>query len=698
LLTALAECEARQRALFSNATVGIALADVQGRLLEVNEAYARMLGYSAQELQGMSIAELTHPEDEPLETDYLAAIARGERDSYQIEKRYLHRSGREVWGELAVSGQRDERGRLVQLIGVVTDITGRKQEQAHLRLMGEVFRQVGEAILVSDQDNRIVMVNQAFTALTGYRPEEVMGRNPSLLSAGQTPREVYQKMWAALRERGHWQGEIWDRRKDGAVYPKLLSIALLKDDRGRLTHHIACFTDITEHKEAENRIRYLALHDTLTGLPNRLCLQERLGQALLAAHRRQEMLGVILIDLDRFKLINDSLGHHLGDALLVQTGARLQAAVRNDDVVARLGGDEFVVVVTGAATMEVVLSVAGKLLETLRQPYQIEGQVLHATPSMGISFYPEDGKDADTLMRNADAAMYHAKSQGRNGLQCFDPALNAAATERFILESNLPRALAQGEFVLHYQAQIDGQSGCLMGVEALVRWLDPERGLVPPDRFIPVAEETGLIVPLGAWVLEEACRQRQAWHRQGLPAFRVAVNLSVLQLRQADFPGQVARLLERHGLTAADLELEITESAAMGNPLETIEMLNKIKAMGISMAIDDFGTGYSSLAYLKLLPIDSLKLDRSFVKDIETSQDDAVICSATIVLAHALGLSVVAEGVETAAQEHYLLRQGCDYLQGYLFSKPLTATELERLLGSLDARLCLRSAADRRQH
>lgn len=690
VLSSLARSEARQRTIFSTATVGLALADFEGRLLEVNQAYGRMLGYEPEEMQGVSVSQFTHPEDFGQEAAFLAAIARGEQDSYQMEKRYIHRDGREFWVDLAVGCQRDSRGQPVHLIGVVSDITARKQDQAALRLMGEVFRQAGEAILVTDHENRIVMVNQAFTALTGYSPEEVMGRNPRILSAGNTPRETYQKMWVAIQERGHWQGEVWDRRKDGVVYPKLLSISVLKDGEGRLSHHIACFTDITEHKEAESRIRYLALHDTLTGLPNRLSLQERLRQALQAAQRRREVLGVIFIDLDRFKLINDTLGHHAGDALLVQLGRRLREAVRSDDVVARLGGDEFVVVVTGAPSSAVILEVAQKVLEILRQPYEIEGQSLHTTPSLGLSFFPGDGEDGDTLMRNADVAMYHAKALGRNNLQCFEPSLNAAAADRLALENNLPRALAQGEFVLHYQPQIDAESGCLVGVEALVRWMDPERGLVPPDRFIPVAEETGLIVPLGAWVLEEACRQRQAWYQQGLPPFRVAVNLSALQLQQEGFAGQVADLLKRYGLSPADLELEITESAAMGNPLETINLLKKIRAMGIPLAIDDFGTGYSSLAYLKLLPIDSLKLDRSFVKDIESNEDDAVICAATIALAHALGLTVVAEGVESTAQENYLLRLGCDQLQGYRYSRPLPEPELARLLAGLDQRLCLR--------
>ncbi len=682
-LASLARSEARQRSIFETASAGIALADFQGRLLEVNDAYARLLGYSPAQMVGLSIAEFSHGDDVATEVRYLEAIARGDQDSYQMEKRYLTRDGREVWVELSVGCLRDEKGRPLHLIGVVHDISARKADQARLHLMGEVFRHAGEAILVSDHENRIVMVNQAFTALTGYSFEEVRGRNPRLLSAGGTPAEDYQRMWAGIRERGHWQGEVWDRRKDGAVYPKLLSISVLRDAAGQITHHIASFTDISEHKEAENRIRYLALHDALTGLPNRLSLQERLEQALLGARRRQEMLGVIFVDLDRFKLINDTLGHHTGDALLIQLAERLLACVRSSDVVARLGGDEFVVVVTGVQSPEPVEAVAAKVLEALRQPYELDGRVLHTTPSLGISLFPRDGEDGGTLVRNADVAMYHAKSRGRNNIQCYEPALNAAASERLILENNLPKALEQGQFLLHYQPQIDAESGRLVGVEALVRWLDPERGLVPPDRFIPIAEETGLILPLGAWVLEEACRQRRAWYSAGLPAFQVAVNLSSLQLLEPGFVERVRALLAAHGLGPGDLELEITESVAMDNPMATINVLKEIKAMGVPVAIDDFGTGYSSLAYLKLLPIDTLKLDRSFVKDIEQGEDDAVICSATIALAHALGLSVVAEGVETQTQQRYLTRLGCDQLQGYLFSRPLPAEALEQLLQGL---------------
>lgn len=685
VFAALARSEARQRSIFETATAGIALADFQGQLLEVNGAYARLLGYTPAEMVGMPVARFTHADDFATEAVFLEAIARGERDAYQMEKRYLTREGDEVWVDLSVGCLRDERRQPLHLIGVVNDISARKAEQAHLHLMGEVFRHAGEAIMVTDQRNRIVMVNQAFSVLTGYSPEEVVGLNPRLLSAGKTPVSEYRKMWAAILERGHWQGEIWDKRKDGSVYPKLLSISVLRDEQGLVTHHIASFTNITEHKEAESRIRYLALHDTLTGLPNRLSLLDRLDLALNTARRRREMLGVVFIDLDRFKLINDTLGHHVGDSLLILLAQRLRQCVRASDLIARLGGDEFVVVVTEVQSVEMVVSVVQKILETLRQPYDIEGRMLHSTPSLGLSLFPTDGEDGDTLMRNADAAMYHAKALGRNGFQCYDPAMNAAASERLLLENSLPRALEQQEFVLYYQPQIDTESGRLVGVEALVRWQDPERGLVPPDRFIPIAEETGLILPLGAWVLEEACRQRQAWYQAGFPAFRVAVNLSALQLQQPELVSLVARLLENYRLAPGDLELEITESAAMGNPLDTIKTLTEIKAMGIPLAIDDFGTGYSSLAYLKLLPIDTLKLDRSFVKDIETDEDDAVICSATIALAHALGLSVVAEGVETAAQQHYLTRLGCDQLQGYRFSRPLPARELEALLGALAA-------------
>ncbi len=558
----------------------------------------------------------------------------------------------------------------------VRNILQRKRAETQLRLASHVFEHSGEAIMITDRENRIVEVNPAFTRLTGYTLEEVRGQNPRLLSSGRTTMEEYRAMWAALDEKGVWQGEMWDRHKNGGVYPKLLTISVVRNPHGEVDFYIASFNDISEQKAAEERIRHAAHHDALTGLPNRLHLSIVLEQALAVAQRDGEEVALMFIDLDRFKTINDTLGHPVGDALLVEVAGRLRECVRESDLVARLGGDEFVVTLAGKDVTRTSAHLAEKIQLRLSDPYEVEGHVLHTSPSIGISLFPHDGKSLDELMKNADTAMYHAKSLGRNNFQFFDTGMNQAAADRLLLENSLHTALDQEQFVLHYQPQIDPQTGATIGVEALVRWNHPERGMVPPDRFIPIAEETGLIVPLGDWVLDTACRQLRRWHDAGRAGLRMAVNLSLNQLRRPRLVEEVADVLHRHGLAGKDLELEITESVAMQNPEATIRLLEGLRNLGVELAIDDFGTGHSSLSYLKLLPIQRLKLDRGFVKDIESDPDEAAICSATSALAHALELEVVAEGVETETQRDYLQRLGCNVMQGYLFSRPLPAEAL----------------------
>jgi len=562
------------------------------------------------------------------------------------------------------------------LLARVRNLLQRKRAEAQLRLAAHVFEYSGEAIMVTDHANRILQVNPAFTRLTGYTLEEISGQNPRILASGRTTPEEYRAMWQSIHERGFWQGEMWDRNKNGSIYPKLLTISVVRNPRGDIEYHIASFADITEQKATEERIRHAAHHDPLTDLPNRLHLQIALQQMLATAHRQGGKLAVMFIDLDRFKLINDTLGHPVGDELLIEVARRLKDCVRESDVLARLGGDEFVIVVLGDTTISrVTRIIADKIIHRLVQPYLIAGHTLHSSPSIGISLYPNDGENIEVLMKNADTAMYHAKSMGRNNYQFFNAKMNQATAERLQLENQLHGALHDGQFVLHYQPQIDLRSGRLLAVEALVRWQHPQRGLIPPDQFIPIAEENGMIVALGDWILETACRQLRAWRDQG-QHLNVAVNLSLHQLRHPNLAGQIASVLRRHRLTGNDLELEITESAAMKNPETTIKILRQLRDLGIHLAIDDFGTGYSSLSYLKLLPIDCLKLDRSFVKDIEADPNDATICQATIALAHALGLRVTAEGVETKAQRDFLQRLGCDTIQGYLIAKPLPAEQV----------------------
>jgi len=567
-------------------------------------------------------------------------------------------------------------------LATLIDLTERKQAQESLYLYANAFEHSGEAMLITDQDNRIQVANPAFHKLTGYELEDVIGQDPKILSAGRTPHETYQEMWAALNEGGFWQGEIWDRDKSGTIHPKWAAISVIRDQDGQLTHHIASYTDISDRKAAEERIYRLAHHDPLTGLLNRFSLESRLEQSLMTARREDKKVAVMFIDLDRFKVINDTLGHHIGDDLLVEVARRLKDCVRESDIVARQGGDEFVVVVTGMEDTSTAATVASKISRNLAAPYMIGPHDLYSTPSIGISLFPSDGDDVDELMKNADTAMYHAKDLGRNNYQFFSAAMTEEAQDRLDMERDLSTALADGQFELYYQPQIRTSTGEVCGVEALVRWNHPTRGLVPPMKFIPISEESGLIEPLGSWVLDEACRQLAEWQGQGITGIRVAVNLSPHQLRSATLVSQVQSVLQTHGLSGPDLELEVTETAAMDDPNMAVEQLQALRSLGVSIAIDDFGTGYSSLAYLKLLPIQVLKLDRSFVADIGTGSDDDAISAATMAMARNLKLQVVAEGVETPLQSEFLASHGCDFLQGYMFGKPKPASFWsERWLG-----------------
>jgi diguanylate cyclase (GGDEF)-like protein/PAS domain S-box-containing protein len=597
----------------------------------------------------------------------------------------LRPDGNVVAVELIVKETRAPSGTPVCIVSVLpqdsVEAAALKVERRAL-LMDSVFEHSAEAILITDSHNRIIETNPAFTRLTGYSQEEAFGRNPGFLSSGQTTPEQYREMWVTLRETGCWQGEIWDKRKDGSTFPKWLTISTAYDSDGTVCNYIANFTDLSERKEAAERLAHLAHHDPLTDLLNRHALEKHLDTTLAAAKRDSNCVGLVLIDMDRFKDINDTLGHHIGDGLLIKIAERLKDCVRASDIVARLGGDEFVVVLQDIENPMAVAGVASKLCRNVGEPYEISGHSLYSTPSIGIAMFPGDGEDAETLMRHADAAMYHAKSQGRNNFQFFNDSMNEASRERLELEMLLRKALestslaSAPQFQLYFQPQLHVETGQIVGLEALARWNSPELGPIPPARFIPVAEETGLIQPLGDWVFWEACRHLRNFKNLGLNNLRVAINLSCQQLRHEALPVVVRGALACYDLAPTDLELEITESTAMQNPAATIAILEQLKDMGIALAIDDFGTGYSSLSYLKHLPIHRLKLDRSFVSEIESSGSDAAICSATIVLGHNLGLDLVAEGVETEAQRDHLTRLGCDVLQGFLYSKPVPADQI----------------------
>ena len=616
-----------------------------------------------------------HPDDRELvNRAYIDSLQ--SRRPYKITHRLLFDDGRIKFVEEACETLFDEEGNPALSQGTVQDITEQKLAEETISLYANVFRHSAEAIMITDLDNRIVAINPALTQLTGYSLDELVGKNPQILASGLTSQATYEEMWDALEDAGHWHGELNDRRKNGEIYPKWATISVVRNDAGKVVNYIASFNDITERKAAEERINHLAHHDALTGLYNRFSLEDRMGQAIAQAQREENQLAVLFIDLDRFKVINDTLGHHVGDALLVEVAKRLQASVRDSDIVARLGGDEFVIVLTGFDNAELVASTAEKVVERVSTPYKIGDHELRSSPSIGISIFPGDGRDVDNLMKNADIAMYHAKEQGRNNYQFFTEEFNKVAHERMALEHDLRVALEKGQLELYYQPKVEALDGRISGLEALVRWNHPEHGLVMPDKFISIAEESGLIEPLGDWVLNEACRQYDLWRRQEGLSLKMAVNLSPKQLCDPNLVNRLQATMKKYQIAEGELELEITETAVMTNAELAIEQMKAIRAAGVCLAIDDFGTGYSSLSHLKSFPIQVLKIDRTFVRDIEKNESDAAICLAAISLSHDLGLKVVAEGVETEAQKDFLISHKCDTLQGYLFSRPLPADKV----------------------
>ncbi|HET7776486.1 MAG TPA: EAL domain-containing protein, partial [Azospira sp.] len=666
------ESEERYRQMFENNTSIKLLIDPEdGAIVDANPAAAGFYGYPLALLRTMNIHQINELSPQEVQEE-MALAAREARRYFNFRHRLAGGEVREVEvhsGPLLVRGRR-------LLYSIIHDVTARKRAEEQLKLSAKVFEGASEGILICDRDNRIMSVNRAFTEITGYSEAEVRGRDPRVLNSGRHDTAFFATLWHHLKTAGTWQGEVWNRRKDGEIYPEWLSITTVWDEAGAVSNYVAVFADISERKRHEERIRFLAEHDFLTGLPNRSLLHDRLEQAVVHGQRSGESLALLFLDLDRFKNINDSLGHHTGDALLQEVGRRIQTCVRGADTVSRPGGDEFVILLSSITSPQDAARVAEKLLSTLTRPYQLAGHELVITASIGIAVYPEDGEDFQTLLKNADAAMYYSKEAGRNSFHFFTQDMNARVFERLSLENSLRRALERQEFLLHYQPQVDLASGRVIGFEALIRWQHPELGLVPPLRFIPIAEDSGLIVPIGEWVLQEACRQNRAWQEQGMPAVPVAVNISVLQFRQPQFETTVAEALESSGLPPAFLELELTESMMLHQGEAAVGLLDRLKARGVQLSIDDFGTGYSSLAYLKRLPLDKLKIDQAFVRDIATDPDDAAITATIIQMAHNLGLAVIAEGVETEAELAFLQRHACGAGQGYHFARPMPAAEV----------------------
>lgn len=683
---ALGRLQSHNRILLENMADGLIEVDLDGFVRFLNPSACRMLHTVAESIIGrnLSILVCDHRDGAhkhyPTVRELLLQVHNQGRMANQ-EACFQRLDGSEFSVEMSLAPMPGSTGDSEGVVITFRDVTERLKLEERLRQAATVFQSASEAILVTDAQGRIIEINPAFETITGYSREEVIGQTPNMLNSGRHDSMFFHNMWLYIRKYGQWQGEIWNRRKNGEVFPEWLTVNTVVDDENNLTHFVAVYTDISEHKRIQDQLTHMTHHDALTDLPNRTLLDAMLEQAMKHADRTDVSVAVVYIDLDRFKNINDSMGHPAGDALLLQLSQRLKAVVRMDDFVARPGGDEFILMLQEIDSIAQVSNVMEKLMQVFTQPFQIDGHSIRMTASMGISLYPSDAEDAASLLSNADAAMYRAKEAGRNTYQFYTETLTEEVYEQMLLENALRGALDRHELYLVFQPQVDLDGLKIVGFEALLRWKHPEFGLVSPAKFIPLAEQSGLIHDIGHWVLNESCRQGQKWLQRGFEFGKISVNVAGPQLQRGDFVGLVQRALDDTQLPAEHLELEVTEGFIMRNVEEAIAQLNSLRDLGVSLAIDDFGTGYSSLSYLKKLPIQKLKIDQSFVRDIPRDSNDMAIAEAVIALGRAMSLHVIAEGVETEDQAQFLRDKGCCQAQGYLYGKPLAREDAESRLG-----------------
>jgi diguanylate cyclase (GGDEF)-like protein/PAS domain S-box-containing protein len=673
---ALRESEAHFRAVFDHAPIGMAVVSQAGQFLRVNLVLCKLVGYAKDQLEKLSFHEIIDADDRAEVMADLRALANDERLD-ELEKRYLCRDGSTGWMLLTASGLRNGEGDALHFIVQIKDISERKKAEEELKLAASVFDNTRDGVMVIDTMARIISVNPAFTAITGFSAEEAVGRKPNLMHSEQAPSDFCCELWDVLLREGHWEGEVWNRRKSGDAFLEWLSISMVPGPDGKPVSYVGVFNDITELRRKDEHIRHLAFHDPLTGVPNRSLLLDRLEHSIAFAEREQQHVGLMFIDLDRFKAVNDSLGHDVGDALLQEVAHRLSQCVRQSDTVARIGGDEFVILLEHARHPADYASLARKAVDSLGQPVKIGKHTIRVGASIGIACFPGDGADVFEMMKSADAAMYAAKSAGRGTYRFFQPAMSEGAAQRRNLEMELRNAVANGEMELYYQPMVSLGSDEPFGVEAQLRWRHPERGLVMPADFIPLAEETGIITELGDWVLGEACRQSSAWQALGLGRNRIAVTVAAKQLQQGNLAARIASLARRHGILPSDLEIKLTESVILANRGHIETIIDQLREIGVSVAIDDFGTSASSLAYLRGLPIDSLSIDRSLVSQADHDEDDAQFVRSILALGQALNATVVAEGVETESQADFLRACGCTLGQGYLYARPAPAAQTE---------------------
>ena len=689
----LAQSEALRSAIINNASYIIISTDPEGTITSFNRVATWMLGYSEEELIGKQTPALFHDREEVVNYAEELSLELGQTiepgfevfviktkmgaDFDDREWTYIHKEGKRIPVRLTVTALYDGNLQIIGFLGIAEDITQQKADQEGLRLAAKVFQNAGEAILVTDEQARIIDVNPAYLEITGFSKEDAIGQNPSISRSGHHDDLFYQKMWDTIHALGTWSGEIWDRRKNGEVYPKFLTITSVKNERGKVINYVGTFKDVSHQKLTEEKLEKLAYYDPLTSLPNRALFRDRLERDLKLVLRHHNSLALMFIDLDRFKYVNDTLGHEAGDQLLITVSRRLESCVRASDTVARLGGDEFTVVLSDVEEDNQVGHVAANIIKSLQEVVKIGEQDAFVGASIGISLYPGDGEDATELIKNADTAMYRAKDAGRGNYKFFTSEMDQTNQDRMELENKLRRAIENFELKLFYQPKHSLLTGERVGFEALIRWDSPELGLVTPDRFIPLAEENGMILEIGQWVLNEACRQMSEWIRLGMEKVSVAVNLSARQFKEPALAAKISQVLDKYNLPADRLELEITETAVIENADESINTIFQLKELGVKISMDDFGTGYSSLSYLQKFPFDSLKIDLSFVQALESDPNAGVIVESILALAKGLKLTTIAEGVETEKQRDFLNQLDCQYAQGYLYSRPVKAEEIE---------------------
>ncbi|GKT13024.1 MAG: two-component system, chemotaxis family, CheB/CheR fusion protein [Thiomicrorhabdus sp.] len=666
--------------VFENSHSLIIFKSLSGHFTQVNRRFYELFGLSESDVIGKTFLELFSQDCHRIDQE-LDQMVLDQDKNQTLEREITVVQNNTQYSFISTRFPViDHTGKVDRICCILTDISHHKSMEQRINLAQRIIENTHEGVVITSLDGKILDVNSAYTKITGYGHDELIGKNPHLLKSGRHDKDFYKKMWTEIIKNGSWSGEIWDRRKNGEVYPKWLMINAITDDKGQTTSYLGIFNDITKQKQTEEEIQHLAYYDALTNLPNRTLFKDRLSLCLSNAKRDSSEFALIFIDLDRFKIINDSLGHNAGDQLLEIIAERLQSIVRESDTVARLSGDEFAIILPDLRLPEDASIVAQTILSEIQKPCKIDNTTIQTNASIGISTFPNDGESTSSLIKYAELALYKTKETGRNGYQFFSQALQDAVFDQITLEEEIRTAIAEDQLTLYYQPKINLATQKVVGMEALVRWIHPKRGLIPPDHFIPFSEECGLILPMGDWILETAIRQSAEWSAQLEEPLVVAINLSAKQFKQPGLLSRIEGLIEKHQIKPEHIELEITESSVMDDVEEALETMISFRKIGLKLAIDDFGTGYSSLSYLKRFPINTLKIDQSFVRDLTIDSDDAAIVEVIISLAEKLKLGVVAEGVETKDQLDFLTKKGCQSVQGYFISRPLPSANFEKYI------------------